>query len=369
MPTGTPLPLRLGILGLVLGLHAALIPLLPQWFRPPPPPENPLLIELEHWTPPAPVLPDPQPEPPSQKLTASSPAEKTPIPEPPVEELETDQLEDLIQETPAEQLSMKQLKSASRRSEPQLPAPEPKPAEQSPTQQPAEAEAPTPEPTEPNSEPAEVEENLLARLEPQMPNPALTPGQPPLPPMPQQAAATPLVSEAPPLPEQWFLREGMSAPPKLPELSGALQAGGELPKPANPAVSPNRKSAIPSPPGAGSSGRPGGGFFTLNSYDWPYESYMGRWAKILQYTWSNNPPLDYAHGRRPQGGDVFVLVRVGRSGTLESYEVTKVVLASPDMEASVISALLASGQLSALPEDFAEDELVIHFRFISPPLR
>ena len=369
MPTGTPLPLRLGILGLVLGLHAVLIPLLPQWFRTPPLPENPLLIELEHWTPPAPVLPDAQPEPPSQKLTIPSPAEQTPIPEPPVEELETEQLEDLIQDTPAEQLSMKQLKSASPRSEPQPPAPEPQSAEKSTVQQAAKAEASTPEATEPDPDPAESGENLLARLEPQMPNPALSPGQPSLPPQPEQAEANPLATEPPPLPEQWFLREGMTMPPKLPELSGALQAGGELPKPADPGLSPNRKSAIPPPPGTGDSGRPGGGFFTLNSYNWPYESYMGRWAKTLRYTWSNNPPLDYARGLRPQGGDVFVLVRVSRSGTLESYEVTNVVLASPEMEASVISALLASGQLSALPEDFVEDELVVHFRFIYPPLR
>jgi len=369
MPTGTPLPLRLGILGLVLGLHAALIPLLPQWFRPPPSPENSLLIELERWTPPTPVLPDFQPEPPSQQLTASSPAEQTPIPEPPVEELETDQLEDLIQETPAELLSMKQLKSAVRRSEPQLPAPEPQPAEKSTVQPPAEAETSPPESTEPGTDSAEAEENLLARLEPQMPNPALSPGLPSLPPKPQQAVAIPLASKTPLLPEQWFLREGMSVPLKLPEPSGPLQVGGELPKPSLLPVSPNRKSELPPPPGAGDSGRSGGGFFTLSSYDWPYESYMGRWAQTLQYTWNNNPPPDYARGLRPQGGDVFVLVRVDRSGTLESYEITNVILASPEMEASVISALLASGQLSALPDDFGEDELVVHFRFIYPPLR
>ncbi|MEE2717836.1 MAG: hypothetical protein VX610_10460 [SAR324 cluster bacterium] len=369
MPTGTPLPLRLGILGLVLGLHVALIPLVVQWFRPPPPLENPLLIELEHWTPPAPMLPGSQPELSSQPLAAPSPAEKPPVPQPPVEELETDQLEDLIQETPAEQLSMKQLKSASRPPEPKPPAPEPKPAEQPQTQRSTDAAAPTPQPAETDAESAESEEKLLARLEPNLPSPARSPGQPALPPQPQSAGVVPQVAEPPPLPKQWFLREGMTEPPKLLKLSGALQAGGELPKPANPALSQNQPSAIPPPPGMGDSGQPGGGFFTLNSYDWPYESYMGRWAKTLRYTWGNNPPLDYARGLRPQGGDVFVLVRVSRSGMLNSYEVTNVVLASPEMEASVISALLASGQLPALPEDFTEDELVIHFRFIYPPLR
>lgn len=141
-----------------------------------------------------------------------------------------------------------------------------------------------------------------------------------------------------------------------------------LPKPA---TSSNKSSTdIPPPPGSGAAtGTSGNGFFSLNNYNWGYESYMGRWAKHLRYAWNTNPPFDYMSGRMPQGGDVFVLVTLGKDGSLKSYEVTQVNGASLQMENSVVNAVLESSKMPPLPPDFTEENLVVHFRFIYPLLR
>ena len=96
---------------------------------------------------------------------------------------------------------------------------------------------------------------------------------------------------------------------------------------------------------------------------------MGRWAKALVYHWHNNPPMDYVSRLHPQGGEVFVLVSLNRSGELNTYEVTQIHRASREMEQSVLDAVLSSSQLPPLPEDHEEDLLQVHFRFIYPPLR
>jgi hypothetical protein len=169
------------------------------------------------------------------------------------------------------------------------------------------------------------------------------------------------------LPDDWMLRKNpkkSNEEPKLPGLRSLIQNtwSSELSE---------ELWENPPPPPSGNSGVSiqGSGFYTLSSYDWPYESYMGRWAKALVYHWRNNPPMDYVARLHPQGGEVFVLVSLNRSGELNAYEVTQVHQASGEMEHSVISAVLSSSQLPPLPDDHESDLLQVHFRFIYPPIR
>lgn len=110
------------------------------------------------------------------------------------------------------------------------------------------------------------------------------------------------------------------------------------------------------------------GAFTLSNYNWPYESYMGRWGKLLMYSWNANPPMDYIQRRIPQGGDVFVLVTISANGTLISYENTHSIDSSGAMIDSVLNAILATSNLPPLPEDYMDDILKVHFRFHYPAL-
>ncbi len=197
------------------------------------------------------------------------------------------------------------------------------------------------------------------------PRPELPPAAPAAPP---PVVPKPQVSEAP----------KVTAPPtSTGELAPALPPNylqatprSEAPVSVDEAIAALTRQTEPTisdvpPPPKGNDG-PGAGFFTLNRYDWPYESYMGRWAKHLKYAWRNNPPLDYVQGQRPLGGEVYVLVHVDRQGRLVSQEVTQRLRSSQEMENSVLDALLATAQLPELPADFDGEELVVHFRFIYP---
>ena len=109
------------------------------------------------------------------------------------------------------------------------------------------------------------------------------------------------------------------------------------------------------------------GFFTLSNYQWPYESYMGRWAKHLRHAWNSQPPEDYIQGSQPNGGNVVIQVQLSRNGELESFELISSFSSSILMEESVVNAILSVSQLPPLPDTFQDENLMVRFRFIYPP--
>jgi hypothetical protein len=111
----------------------------------------------------------------------------------------------------------------------------------------------------------------------------------------------------------------------------------------------------------------GDGFFTLSNYQWPYESYMGRWAKHLRYAWNSQPPEDYIQGSQPNGGNVVIQVQLSQLGELESFEIISSFGSSIQMEESVVNAILSVSQLPPLPDTFQDENLIVSFRFIYPP--
>lgn len=113
----------------------------------------------------------------------------------------------------------------------------------------------------------------------------------------------------------------------------------------------------------------GDGFFTLSNYQWPYESYMGRWAKHLRYAWNSQPPEDYIQGLQPNGGNVGIKVQLSLQGELESFEIISSFGSSSQMEESVVNAILSVSQLPPLPDTFQDESLLVSFRFIYPPLK
>ena len=111
----------------------------------------------------------------------------------------------------------------------------------------------------------------------------------------------------------------------------------------------------------------GDGFFTLSNYQWPYESYIGRWAKHLRYAWNSQPPEDYIQGSQPNGGNVVIQVQLSRLGELESFEIISSFDSSIQMEESAVKAILSVSQLPPLPDTFQDENLIVSFRFIYPP--
>ena len=111
----------------------------------------------------------------------------------------------------------------------------------------------------------------------------------------------------------------------------------------------------------------GDGFFALSNYQWPYESYMGRWAKHLRYAWNSQPPEDYIQGLQPNGGNVVIQVQLSRLGELESFELISSFGSSIQMEESVVNAILSVSQLPPLPDTFQDENLMVSFKFIYPP--
>ena len=111
----------------------------------------------------------------------------------------------------------------------------------------------------------------------------------------------------------------------------------------------------------------GDGFFALSNYQWPYESYMGRWAKHLRYAWNSQPPEDYIQGLQPNGGNVVIQVQLSRLGELESFELISSFGSSIQMEESVVNAILSVSQLPPLPDTFQDENLMVSFKFVYPP--
>ena len=106
--------------------------------------------------------------------------------------------------------------------------------------------------------------------------------------------------------------------------------------------------------------------YSLNTYKWTFERYLENWAIDLQKWW--RAPLDYAFGKVPEGGDIWIQARLERSGRLMGYTILRSNV-TPEMELSVTQALIASFERPPMPEAFPEETLVINWRFIYPPLR
>ena len=340
---------------LTLILHFLIIWLLSDWLHQKP--KKPQFLRVE-W------LPPPQ-KPVLKKTKAQIPI---PVPE---ETKEPDKLNDLIQKEPAEKLSMKMLKTAKKNPDSEkseisqgLPS-EPAGIQKTPEKplnskedlsksSPDSIRSQTESPKE-SGEENELEESL-AFFSPQALEDEFE----------EVAQKKPEVGKLEPLPENWMLRKTV---PQSEEKSNSPGLRSLIQNAWLSEIPGEDQEGPPPPPGSPGASRQGSGFFTLSSYDWPYESYMGRWAKALVYHWRNNPPMDYVSRLHPQGGEVFVLVSLNRSGELNTYEVTQIHRASREMEQSVLDAVLSSSQLPPLPEDHEEDLLQVHFRFIYPPLR
>ena len=105
--------------------------------------------------------------------------------------------------------------------------------------------------------------------------------------------------------------------------------------------------------------------FSMNTYKWTFERYMENWAVDLSKWWS--APSDYRFGKVPDGGNVWVRVKLKKSGKLLGYKVFDSDLTA-EMELSVIQALIGSLERPSLPETFPEEELIINWKFIYPPI-
>lgn len=106
--------------------------------------------------------------------------------------------------------------------------------------------------------------------------------------------------------------------------------------------------------------------YSMNSYRWTFERFIDNWVVDIQKWWK--APLDYISGKRPEGGDVWVQVKLNQQGKLLSYKVMQSNV-TPEMELKAIQALIGSLKRPELPASFEKTELVINWRFIYPPLR
>jgi len=93
---------------------------------------------------------------------------------------------------------------------------------------------------------------------------------------------------------------------------------------------------------------------------------MENWAFDLHKWWK--APLDYVFGNVPEGGNVWIQVKLSKSGRLVGYRVYESNV-TPEMELRVVQALIGSLKRPALPRKFIEEELVVNWRFVYPPIR
>jgi hypothetical protein len=54
----------------------------------------------------------------------------------------------------------------------------------------------------------------------------------------------------------------------------------------------------------------------LSTYDWEYTDYLKRWNEQTRFYWAQHPPTEYLSGEHPQGGEVWVTVKVNRDGRI-----------------------------------------------------
>ncbi len=106
--------------------------------------------------------------------------------------------------------------------------------------------------------------------------------------------------------------------------------------------------------------------YSMNTYKWSFQRYVENWAVDIQKWWK--APLDYKYGRVPDGGDMWIQVKLARSGRLLGYRIVQSSITA-EMELMVIQALVGSLKQPPMPSSFPEDELIINWRFIYPPIR
>ncbi|MDX2471043.1 MAG: hypothetical protein QNL04_10755 [SAR324 cluster bacterium] len=104
--------------------------------------------------------------------------------------------------------------------------------------------------------------------------------------------------------------------------------------------------------------------FTMNTWKWSWKRYMENWAIDLGRWWQ--PPDDYMAGQYPDGGYVWIKVKLSKSGELLGYEVMEHNVSST-MKLMAVQALLAARLRPSLPENFPKDHLEVSWKFIYPP--
>lgn len=106
--------------------------------------------------------------------------------------------------------------------------------------------------------------------------------------------------------------------------------------------------------------------YSINTYKWTFKRYMENWAHDIQKWWK--PPLDYAMGRVPEGGNMWIEVRISKEGRLLGYRIKGSDITA-EMELKVIQALVGSLSQPPLPDAFPGGFLLVNWHFIYPPIR
>ncbi len=107
--------------------------------------------------------------------------------------------------------------------------------------------------------------------------------------------------------------------------------------------------------------------YRLSNYNWDYQSYIERWHQLVDYHWRNHPPSDYLESSNLEGGEVFVLVTVGRDGHVSNYQVSSLGEISDNMREAALEAT-RTVTLPPLPEEFPDEKLKVEFRFEHLPM-
>ena len=107
--------------------------------------------------------------------------------------------------------------------------------------------------------------------------------------------------------------------------------------------------------------------YQLSNYNWDYQSYIERWHQLVDYHWRNHPPSDYLESSNLEGGEVFVLVTVGRDGHVSNYQVSSLGEISDNMREAALEAT-RTVTLPPLPEEFPDEKLKVEFRFEHLPM-
>ena len=107
--------------------------------------------------------------------------------------------------------------------------------------------------------------------------------------------------------------------------------------------------------------------YRLSNYNWDYQSYIERWHQLVDFHWRNHPPSDYLESSNLEGGEVFVLVTVGRDGHVSNYQVSSLGEISDNMREAALEAT-RTVTLPPLPEEFPDEKLKVEFRFEHLPM-
>ena len=107
--------------------------------------------------------------------------------------------------------------------------------------------------------------------------------------------------------------------------------------------------------------------YRLSNYNWDYQSYIERWHQLVDYHWRNHPPSDYLESSNLEGGEVFVLVTVGRDGHVSNYQVSSLGEISDNKREAALEAT-RTVTLPPLPEEFPDEKLKVEFRFEHLPM-